>query len=83
MHIKKEIEEKGRKDRTRRATTKASSNIILDEIDREDTTNKFLEGEDLPDDYFIVQFGDGPEDGGEDFEEDEAEPEQKKITLAA
>jgi len=42
---KKEIEEKGRKDRTRRATTKASSNIILDEIDREDTTNKFLEDE--------------------------------------
>ena len=44
---------------------------------------KFLEGEDLPDDYFIVQFGDGPEDGGEDFEENESEPEQKKITLAA
>lgn len=34
---------------------------------------KFLEGEDLPDDYFIVQFGDGPDDGGEDFEEETEE----------
>lgn len=31
---------------------------------------KFLEGEDLPEDYYIVQFGDGPDDGGEDIEED-------------
>lgn len=35
-------------------------------------TNKFelmfLEGDDLPDDYFIVQFGEGPTDGGEDFD---------------
>ena len=44
---------------------------------------KFLEGDDLPDNYFIVQFGDGPDDGGEDFEEEESVPEQKKITLAA
>ena len=29
---------------------------------------KFLEGDDLPDDYFIVQFGEGPTDGGEDFD---------------
>lgn len=29
---------------------------------------KFLEGGDLPDDYFIVQFGDGPTDGGEEFD---------------
>ena len=34
---------------------------------------KFLEGEELPDDYFIVQFGDGPDDGGEDFEEETEE----------
>ena len=37
-------------------------------------TNKFelmfLEGDDLPDNYFIVQFGDGPDDGGEDLEEE-------------
>ena len=41
----KEIGEKRRKDRKKRVTTKASSNIILDEIDREDTTHKFLEDE--------------------------------------
>lgn len=43
---------------------------------------KFLEGEDLPEDYYIVQFGEGPEDGGEDFEEEEAEelPQQEMLS---
>lgn len=40
-------------------------------------TNKFelffLEGNGLPDDYYIVQFGDGPHDGGEDDDEIETE----------
>lgn len=40
-------------------------------------TNKFeldfLEGDNLPDDYFIVQFGDDPDGGGEDFEEETEE----------
>ena len=49
-------------------------------------TNKFelvfLEGEELPEDYYIVQFGEGPDDGGEDFEEEDSE-ELPQITLLA
>lgn len=30
---------------------------------------KFLEGEELPDGYFVVQLGEGPDDGGEDAAE--------------
>lgn len=50
-------------------------------------TNKFellfLEGEDLPEGYFIVQFGDGPDDGGEEFDEDVAEATKEEKRLAA
>ena len=42
---KKELEEKRRREKSRRATTKIASNIILDEMERIDTTNKFLDGE--------------------------------------
>ena len=44
---------------------------------------KFLEGEDLPEASFVVQFGNGPEDGGEDFDEEETEPAQGIVLLAA
>lgn len=44
---------------------------------------KFLEGEDLPEDYYIVQFGDGPDDGGEDFEEEESDELPQIQILAA
>ena len=44
---------------------------------------KFLEGNNLPDDYYIVQFGDGPDDGGEDFEEEETDELPQKLKLAA
>lgn len=44
---------------------------------------KFLEGEDLPENYYIVQFGDGPEDGGEDYEEDDSDEQSQIHELAA
>ena len=45
---------------------------------------KFLEGEDLPDDYFIIQYGDGPgDDDGEDLEDEEDTEQSLKINLVA
>ena len=49
-------------------------------------TNKFelvfLQGEELPENYYIVQFGDGPDDGGEDYEDVDS-VELPQITLLA
>lgn len=49
-------------------------------------TNKFelvfLEGEELPENYYIVQFGDSPDDGGEDYEDVDS-VELPQITLLA
>ena len=42
---RKEEEDKYRRDIARRSTTRDVSNIILEETDRQDTTNKFLDGE--------------------------------------
>lgn len=44
---------------------------------------KFLEGEDLPEDYFIVQFGDDPDGGGEDYEEETYQVNLQLKLLAA
>lgn len=38
---------------------------------------KFLDGEKLPEKCFIIQFGSGPDDGGEDFECETEETEGK------
>lgn len=50
-------------------------------------TNKFellfMEGNGMPDDYYIVQLGDGPDDGGEDFDESETEETAGKLRLVA